>query len=117
MTNRFASVSGKAFQAPTRHSVPTVLLLLLFVLVAQTASAQSTIFNIPSTDTVDKGKGYFEFDFLAQAPGPTTGSSVTIYNPRALVGLAHDTEIGVNIPIYHVPDSTPSNFGYIQPNV
>jgi hypothetical protein len=31
--------------------------------------AQSTIFNIPSTDTVDKGKGYFEFDFLPEAPG------------------------------------------------
>jgi hypothetical protein len=33
------------------------------------------------------------------------------------VGLAHDTELGVNIPIYHVPGSTPSNFGYIQPNL
>ena len=27
---------------------------LLFVVAAQTAMAQSTIFNIPSTDTVDK---------------------------------------------------------------
>jgi hypothetical protein len=41
---------------------------LLLVVAAQTAMAQSTIFNIPTTDTVSKGKGYFEFDFLAQAP-------------------------------------------------
>jgi len=42
---------------------------LLFALSGPTAMAQSTIFNIPSTDTVDKGKAYFEFDFLPQAPG------------------------------------------------
>ena len=46
----------------------TVFVVLASVLVAQSASAQSTIFNIPSTDTVDKGKGYFEFDLLPQAP-------------------------------------------------
>src|SRR5215475_7075898 len=81
---------------------------VLFVVAAQTAMAQSTIFNIPSTDTVSKGKGYFEFDFLPQAPGPDSGSSIGIYNPRGLVGLPHNTEIGVNIPIYHVPSSVPS---------
>jgi hypothetical protein len=91
----------------------TVFVLLAFVLAAQSASAQSTIFNIPSTDTVEKGKGYFEIDFLPQAPGPDAGSSIIIYNPRVLVGLPHDTEVGVNVPIYHTPD----NFGYIQPNI
>jgi len=95
----------------------TVFAVLASVLVAHSATAQSTIFNIPSTDTVAKGKGYFEFDFLPQAPGPTTGSSIVIYNPRGIVGLPHDTEIGVNIPIYHIPDASPSNFGYIQPNI
>ena len=51
MKNRLASVSGKV-RGTVTASVPTVLLLLLFVLVSQTARAQSTIFNIPSTDTV-----------------------------------------------------------------
>jgi hypothetical protein len=88
------------------------------VLVARSVSAQSTIFNIPSTDTVDKGKGYFEFDVLPQAPGPDGGGgSIVIYNPRGIVGLPHDTEIGVNIPIYHVPGGATSNFTYIQPNI
>jgi hypothetical protein len=97
--------------------VRTAIVAAVAMLAAQNAMAQSTIFNIPSTDTVEKGKGYFEIDVLPQAPGPTVGSSIVIYNPRVLVGLAHNTEIGVNVPIYHIPDSNPSNFGYIQPNI
>jgi len=89
---------------------------LLFVLVAQSAMAQSTIFNIPSTDTVDKGKAYFEFDFLPQAPGPDAGSRTILYNPRLVVGLPHDAEFGVNFPTFHNGSATPSNSGYIQPN-
>jgi len=102
------------------RAVRTVFVVFAFVLVAQSARAQSTIFNIPSTDTVAKGKGYFEFDLLPQAPGPDAGSSIVIYNPRGIVGLPHDTEVGVNIPIFHVPSSipsAPSNFAYIQPNI
>src|SRR5262245_18486405 len=80
------------------RAVRTGFVVLAFVLVTQSAWAQSTIFNIPSTDVVATGKGYFEFDFLPQAPGPDAGSSIGIYNPRGLVGLPHNTEIGVNIP-------------------
>jgi hypothetical protein len=78
--------------------------------------AQTTIFNIPSTDVVDKGKGYVEFDFLAQAPG--TGTTRTyIYNPRLLVGVAKGLEVGVNFPIYNNHGApSPNNFGYVQPN-
>ena len=54
---------------------PSVFAALAFVLVAQSAMAQSTIFNIPSTDVVDKGKGYFEIDLLPQAPKPDSGPS------------------------------------------
>ena len=96
---------------------PAVFVALWCVLVAQSAMAQSTIFNIPSTDTVDKGKGYVEFDFLPQAPGPDEGASIIIYNPRLIVGLPHDAEVGVNFPIYHNSDCDPSNLAYIQPNI
>jgi hypothetical protein len=86
---------------------------LLFVITAQTAMAQSTIFNIPSTDTVSKGKGYFEFDFLPQAPGTDT-SRTYLYNPRLVVGAGDKAEFGVNFPTYHTGGSP--NFAYIQPN-
>jgi hypothetical protein len=96
--------------------MPIVFAVFACVLAAQSASAQSTIFNIPSTDTVDKGKGYFEFDSLPQAPTPGAGS-IVVSNPRFLTGLPHDVEVGVNFPIYHVSDVSPSNFAYAQPNV
>ena len=87
---------------------------LLFVVTAQTAMAQSTIFNIPTTDTVDKGKAYFEFDFLPQAPAFDTGSRIYIYNPRLVVGAPGNVEFGVNFPTYRVAGESS---GYIQPNI
>jgi hypothetical protein len=90
-----------------------LFIAILFVVTAQTAMAQSTIFNIPSTDTVSKGKGYFEFDFLPQAPGPDSGPRTFIYNPRVLVGVSDKAEVGLNFPTYHAS----SNFAYIQPNI
>jgi hypothetical protein len=89
---------------------------LLFVVVAQTAMAQSTIFNIPSADTVDKGKGYFEFDFLPQAPGTAT-TRTYLYNPRLVVGLPGNGEVGVNFPALHTNGAPDSTYGYFQPNV
>jgi hypothetical protein len=97
--------------------VPALCVALLFVLTAQSAMAQSTIFNIPSTDTVDKGKYYFEFDVLPQLPGPDKGASTSLINPRLVVGLPHDAEVGVNFPIFHNGDGNPSSLGYIQPNL
>jgi hypothetical protein len=98
---------------------------LLFVVTAQTAMAQSTIFNIPSGDTVDKGKAYAEFDFLPQVPGPDGGTGLSrtyLYNPRLVVGGPHDTEFGVNFPTFHTGTgnagctSTGGTCAYIEPN-
>ena len=93
------------------------LVALLFVVTAQTAMAQSTIFNIPTTDTVSKGKGYFEFDFLAQAPAlPSTRTYV--YNPRLIAGLGNKAEAGVNFVTYKTSGaSSPNTFAYFQPNI
>jgi hypothetical protein len=86
--------------------------------VARSATAQSTLFNIPSTDTVEKRKSYVEFDFLAQAPGFDDAAKLFIYNPRFLAGVGHGIEVGVNFPIYHSSDFVdPSSLAYIQPNV
>lgn len=93
---------------------------LLLVVTAQTAMAQSTIFNIPSTDTVSKGKGYFEFDFLPQAPGTDT-TRTYIYNPRLLVGLSDKVEAGVNFVTPHTSGGaycgTSSTCSYFQPDI
>lgn len=99
--------------------LPGLFVALLLFVTAQTALAQSTIFNIPSTDTVDKGKGYFEFDFLPQMPG-SDSTRIYTYNPRLVAGVAKNVEAGVNFPTYHttgLPASSPATLGYIQPNI
>jgi hypothetical protein len=84
---------------------------------APTAKAQSTIFNIPSTDTVSMGKGYFEIDLLPQAPGPDQGASTMIFNPRIVIGLPMNAEFGINIPIFHNSDANPTSLAYFQPDL
>ena len=79
--------------------------------------AQSTIFNIPTTDTVAKGKVYAEFDFEPQVPG-TDVSRTYFYNPRLVVGVPGRVEIGVNFPTYNTRGSGASETNvYFQPNV
>jgi len=81
---------------------------------AQTATAQSTIFNIPSTDTVSAKKAYAEFDYLPQVPGPSAGGRFQILVPRVVVGVAPNLEAGANFSFVHVPGTTNSFF---QPNI
>jgi hypothetical protein len=93
------------------------LLFLITVMFCGQAMAQSTIFNIPTTDTVAKKKAYAEFDFMVQAPG-TDVSRTYLYNPRVVVGAPGNLEFGVNLPIYTTKSSGASaNYGYFQPNV
>jgi hypothetical protein len=76
--------------------------------------AQSTIFNVPTTDTVAKGKVYFEFDFLPQIPKPEGADRLYIYNPRLVVGVAPNLEAGANVAFFHTSDNTNA---FLQPNM
>lgn len=92
------------------------ILFLITVLFGGQAMAQSTIFNIPTTDTVSKGKIYAEFDFLVQAPA-TDYSRTYVYNPRVVVGAPGNVEFGVNFPSYNTrADGSSSTYAYFQPN-
>jgi hypothetical protein len=92
------------------------LLFLIPVGFSEQVKAQSTIFNIPTTDIVVKGNRYAEFDFLPQVPG-TGISRIYVYNPRLLVGAPGNLEFGVNFPTYNARTSAASaTNGYIQPN-
>jgi hypothetical protein len=88
--------------------------VMLIALGGQMAMAQSTIFNIPTTDTVAKGKGYFEFDYLGQMPGPDPGDRFHYFVPRGIVGIADNIEAGVNVNLGHTKGFTQS---LIQPNL
>src|SRR5262245_53343980 len=80
----------------------------------QLVTAQSTIFNIPTTDTVAKGKAYFEFDFLPQIPKPDGSNRLFLYDPRIVVGVAPNVEAGANGLFSHTAGTTSVFF---QPNL
>src|ERR1700674_5593739 len=87
--------------------------VLLTLLQAHTTKAQSTIFNIPSTDVVAKKKVYFEFDFLSLLAKHQNGGFQS-YVPRVVVGVAKNLEVGVNVA---VTDIGGPKLVEIQPNI
>src|SRR5262245_24465188 len=102
-----------------RHRVS--LVVLLFAFAGEAAKAQSTIFNIPTTDTVMKGKSYFEFDYLPQVPAAET-THMHIFTPRLVVGIASNVEAGANFLTARSPHGAhfcgaSSTCGYFQPNI
>lgn len=75
---------------------------------AAVARGQQTIFNVPSTDVLDKGKVYAELDASLK---PTDGAVVPKFSsfvPRIVVGAGRRVEIGLNVTgnIQPGPDST-----------
>lgn len=107
MTKTFRSTGSRLLMAAL-----TVAAVLGF---GSAARAQSTIFNIPTTDTVTPKKGYFEFDYLVQTPATEGSDRVQVFAPRIVVGLAPNLEVGANIFNYHLGGDD-SLFSYFQPN-
>jgi len=71
------------------------LLGAIFICNSGIVCAQSTIFNIPSTDVVPKKKVYLEFDFVSHLESHEDGG-FQAYVPRAVVGIGHNIEVGSN---------------------
>jgi hypothetical protein len=86
--------------------------LALFVLVMTalsiTGHAQQTVFNVPTTDVLDKGKVYFELDISAKPNDSTALNKFSSFVPRLVVGAGGKVEVGVNIlgNVQPGPDST-----------
>jgi hypothetical protein len=76
--------------------------------------AQLTIFNVPTTDIVDKGQAYFEFDYLLQIPKPSGMSRLSVYDPRLIVGAGSGVEVGINVNSLHRSGTTNV---FLQPNI
>jgi hypothetical protein len=91
-----------------------LVVALLFALSGPAAMAQSTIFNIPTTDAVAKGKVYAEFDYFGQMPIAEGASRYHILMPRVVAGLGGNVEAGANFNFTHTSGSTQSFF---QPNI
>jgi hypothetical protein len=88
--------------------------LFLTLLPKPAAFAQSTLFNIPSTDVVGEKKVYLEFDFLSHFESHDNGG-FQIYLPRAVFGVGKGVEVGVNVAA--VDALAPDQPVYVSPNI
>jgi hypothetical protein len=87
--------------------------LFIFSTPGTRSFAQSTIFNIPTTDAVAPKKVYFEFDFISHLESHASGGFQT-YVPRIVVGAGKGVEVGVNIATTSLIAPT---IVYVQPNI
>lgn len=61
------------------------------------AQAQQTIFNVPSTDVLDKGKVYIELDATFKPNDSVFVPKFSSFVPRVVVGPGGRVEIGLNL--------------------
>jgi hypothetical protein len=97
-----------------RHCLFFGLLIALFAYCNGEAVAQSTLFNIPSTDVAAKGKTYLEFDFISHLESHAKGGFQS-YVPRAVFGLGKGVEAGFNLSFTDA--LAPDQPVEIQPNM
>lgn len=107
----FMDLQEKKLDDSRKKSVHVVgLVSVIGVLFIPSASvrAQQTIFNVPSTDVLNKGKVYAELDASLK---PADGSDVPKFSsfvPRVVIGAGSNIEFGLNVTgnIQPGPDAT-----------
>src|SRR5262245_43288454 len=76
------------------HLVYFFVLAFVFSLVLTIkGDGQQTIFNVPSTDVLDRGKVYAELDVSFKPTDPKFSSFV----PRFVIGSGGNVEVGMNL--------------------
>ena len=89
-------------------------LCAMTLLESSPARAQSTLFNIPSTDVVAPKRTYLEFDFISHLE-PHDEGGFQAYVPRAVFGAGRRVEVGVNVAFLDA--EAPDQPVELQPNV
>jgi hypothetical protein len=81
---------------------------VLIALCTTKGKAQQTIFNVPTTDVLDKGKVYFELDVSFKPNNSQTVGRFSSFVPRIVAGAGGNVEVGLNVTgnIQPGPDST-----------
>ena len=80
------------------------LVSVVLFIPSASGNGQQTIFNVPSTDVLDKGKVYAELD----ASLKPTEAKFSSFVPRVVIGAGSNIEFGLNVTgnIQPGPDST-----------
>jgi uncharacterized lipoprotein NlpE involved in copper resistance len=72
------------------------ILLFIFGLTVQIKS-QQTIFNVPTTDVLEKGKIYLELDASFKLNNQQLQRRFSSFTPRGVVGIGRNVEVGLNL--------------------
>lgn len=64
---------------------------------AAQARAQQTIYNVPSSDVLDRGKVYFELDSTFKPHDDEAVARFSSFVPRVVVGVGGRVEVGLNV--------------------
>jgi len=101
-------IDRDTFDVVWRAAVGLALFVLVMAALSLKAHAQQTVFNVPTTDVLDKGKVYFEMDISAKPNDTTALSHFSSFVPRLVVGTGHNIEIGLNVTgnVQPGPDTT-----------
>jgi len=71
--------------------------IFIFLALAASINAQQTIFNVPTTDVLDKGQVYFELDAAFKPTSQSALSRFSSFTPRIVVGIGAKVEVGLNV--------------------
>ena len=71
--------------------------MLLIFLTGTIASAQQTIFNVPTSDVLDVGKVYVELDASFKTKDEDALRKFSSFVPRLVVGVGGNVEVGLNV--------------------
>ncbi|MEP7074434.1 MAG: hypothetical protein ABI878_01380 [Acidobacteriota bacterium] len=75
-----------------------LLIIGIFLLVSiQLTRGQQTIFNVPTTDVLDKGKLYAEVDASFKFNNQDALGKFSSFVPRVVVGVGGNVEVGLNV--------------------
>lgn len=86
------TIKTKSFEMKT-----FVLTTILVFSLCAAARAQQTIFNVPSSDILDKGKVYFELDASFKANNQEAARRFSSFVPRIVAGIGRNVEVGLNL--------------------
>lgn len=96
-----------------RRVVYIIVTGLLFAAFQNCAYAQTSIFNVPTTDVLPPGKLTIEADYIAH-PAPYDKAGFQYFGPTIIYGLRKNVEVGLNF--FYTLSSEP-DAAEIQPNV
>ena len=74
----------------------SIILGFLFCATAS-ARAQQTIFNVPTTDVLNRGQVYVELDASFKTNNQTALRRFSSFVPRVVVGVGNNVEVGLNV--------------------